>query len=173
MMMKKFIGAVLCCFFAAGLCGSEDNLLNDPGFTLKNKSRWNGVKDGSSQNGVLKVPLNKKTRSGRNHYASVTQNIPSITPEKYDFSGYYRGDFNALYVVFRTYNKAKKQKNVIVKYLLKKNFVKAGDKPSWNKFFFTGVVPADAVRASVHIEAIGHKGNFMELTNIELMESEE
>lgn len=171
--MKKLFCAVLCTTFAVVLCASDDNLLNDPGFTLKNKSRWNGVKGGSTKDGVLKVFLNQKTRSGKNHYASVSQTLRSITPEKYDFSGYYRGDFNALYVVLRAYDKANKSKNVIAKYFLRKSFVKASDKPSWNKFFYTGVIPAGTVRASVHIEALGKKGSFMELTNIELMESEE
>ena len=72
----------------------------------------------------------------------------------------------------RGYTKDKKSVNIIAKWLGKKDFIKAGDKPGWNKFYFVGTVPANVVRVSLHIEPWGAKGASIQVTGIELAEAE-
>ena len=125
------------------------------------------------QDGIATVPLTTPRKNDPNLFtASVVQTIPTIKPGKYEFSAYYKGDFKSLYIVFRGYKEDRKPVNIIVKWLNRKDFVKAGDKPGWNKFFFVGTIPAGVVKASIHIEPWGSKDQTIQLTGIELAEAE-
>ena len=154
------------------LQAEEDNLVRDPDFK-EQKKNWQLTAPASFKDGVLTLPLTKVRKNDpATVTASIAQNIPAIKPGKYEFSAYYKGEFRNLYVVLRGYTKEKKAVNIIVKWLGKKNFIKAGDKPGWNKFYFVGTVPANVVRASLHIEPWGSKGQTIQVTGIELAEAE-
>ena len=157
-----------------GLQAQEDgeNLVRNADFKEQNKY-WQMNPGTTFQDGIATVPLtNVRKKDPNTVTASVVQGIPSIKPGKYEFTAYYKGEFRNLFVVFRGYTKDKKPVNIVIKWLHKKDFVKAGDKPGWYKFFYVGTVPADVVRASLHIEPWGSKGQTMQITGIELAEAE-
>lgn len=170
--MKTVMTAIV---LMAALCASlasEDNLLKDPEF--KGPSKYWRMNAGTAfKDGIATVPLTSQRKKEPNTFtASVVQNIPAIKPGKYEFTAYYKGEFKNLFVVFRGYKKDRKAVNIIIKWLYRKDFVKAGDKPGWYKFFYVGTVPADVVRASIHIEPWGSKDQTMQLTGVELAEAE-
>lgn len=151
---------------------SEDNLIRDPGFAQPAKI-WHFTAAADCKDGVVTLPINKPRKNDpKIMTASISQRIPAIKPGRYEFSGYYKGDFKNLYIVFRGYTKEKKSINIIAKWLTVKNFVKAGDKPGWNKFYYVGNVPADIVSASIHIEPWGTAGQSIQATGIEVAETE-
>ena len=171
--MKMKIAAVFLALTACGLlAGDEDNLIRDPDFKEPNKI-WRMNAGSAVKDGIATVPLTTQRKKDPNTFtASVVQNIPAIKPGKYEFSGYYKGEFKNLFIVLRGYTQDRKQVNILTKWLFRKNFIKAGDKPGWYKFFYVGTVPADVVRASLHIEPWGSKGQTMQITGIELAEAE-
>lgn len=151
---------------------SEDNLIRDPGFAQPGKI-WSFTAPGDCKDGVLTLPITRPRKNDPKIVtASISQQIAAVKPGRYEFSAYYKGDFQNLYIVLRGYTKDKKSVNIIAKWLTAKNFVKAGDKPGWNKFYYVGNIPANVVRASIHIEPWGAAGQHIQLTNVELAETE-
>ena len=170
--MKKKIAVLLSLAALFTLQASEDNLVRDPEFK-EQKKKWQITGDAAFKEGIATVALtNVRKKDPKTVTASIAQNIPAITPGKYEFTAYYKGEFRNLYIVFRGYTKDKKNVDIIVKWLGKKDFIKAGDKPGWNKFYYVGTVPANVVRASIHIEPWGEKGQSIQVTGIELAEAE-
>lgn len=173
--MKTRIAAVVLALTACGcalLAEDEDNLIKDPDFKELNKT-WRMNAGSTVKNGIATVPLTTPRKKDPNTFtASVVQSVSGIKPGKYEFSGYYKGEFKNLFIVLRGYTQDRKAVNIILKWLYRKNFVKAGDKPGWFKFFYVGTVPAGVVRASIHIEPWGSKDQTMQLTGLELAEAE-
>ena len=171
----KFRIALLMLLTAAAFgiqASDEDNLIQNPDFK-EQKKMWTVNSAATFENGIATVPLTTPRKNDPNIVtASISQRISAIKPGRYEFSGYYKGEFKNLYIVFRGYTKEKKSVNIIVKWLFAKDFVKASDKPGWNKFYYTGEVPADVVSASIHIEPWGGKGQSIQLTGLELAETE-
>jgi hypothetical protein len=170
--MKKNIALMLAVAAFFTLQASEDNLIRNPEFK-EQKKNWYITGTPSFKDGIATVPLtNVRKNDPETVTASIAQTIPAIAPGKYEFTAYYKGEFRNLYVVMRGYTKDKKSVNIIAKWLGKKDFIKAGDKPGWNKFYFVGTVPANVVRVSLHIEPWGAKGASIQVTGIELAEAE-
>ncbi len=170
--MKKKIAVLLSLAALFTLQASEDNLVRNPEFKATGKN-WLISGTPTFKDAIATVPLtNARKNDPKTLTATIAQNIPAITPGKYEFTACYRGEFRNLYIVFRGYTKDRKSVNIIAKWLSKKDFVKAGDKPGWNKFYYVGVVPANVVRASIHIEPWGSKGGQIEVTGIEVAEAE-
>ena len=170
--MKIRFALALLAAAAFGIQASEDNLIRDPEFKLQRKM-WPINAAATFQDGVVTLPINQPRKNDPNvTTASLSQRIPALKPGRYEFSAYYKGEFKHLYIVFRGYTKEKKMINVIVKWLNTKDFVKAGDKPGWNKFYYVGDVPADVVSGSIHIEPWGAPGQAIQITGIELAETE-
>ena len=154
------------------LQASEDNLLKNDAFK-EQKKYWFMSGPATFADGVATVQLTTPRKKDPNTVtASISQQVKDIKPGKYEFSGYYKGDFRNLYIVMRGHTKENKAVNIIVKWLPRKSFIKAGDKPGWFKFYYVGTVPADVVRVSVHIEPWGTKGQNIQVTEIELAEAE-
>lgn len=154
------------------LQASEDNLIRDPEFKLQRKM-WPLNAAATFKDGVVTLPLtNVRRNDPKTVTASIYQYIPAIKAGRYEFSAYYKGGFKNLFIVLRGYTKDKKRVDIISRWLDKKNFVKAGDKPGWNKFYYVGTVPANVVSASIHIEPWGSKGQTIQAAGIELAETE-
>ena len=160
---------------AAAFCtlqASEDNLIRNDEFK-EQKKYWFMSAPATFDKGVATLPLTvARKKDPSTVTASVSQRIDNIKPGKYEFSAYYKGEFRNLYIVMRGYTKENKSVNIIVKWLGKKDFIKAGDKPGWFKFFYQGTIPANVVRASIHIEPWGTKGQTIAVTGVEVAEAE-
>ena len=170
--MKITIALLMLVAAAFGIQASEDNLIRDPEFKQQRKM-WPINAAATFQDGVVTLPINQPRKNDpKMMTASLYQRIPALKPGRYEFSAYYKGEFKHLYVVFRGYTKEMKPVNVIVKWLNPKDFVKAGDKPGWNKFYYVGEVPAGVVSGSIHVEPWGSAGQSIQITGIELGETE-
>lgn len=158
---------------------SEGNLLKNADFSEKDAKGkiafWSTYTQTplQSENSVLKSMVEHPGRKDGSFASAATQVIPVIHSGKCEFSGYYRGNIENLFVVLRAYGDNQKQNDIIQKWIPKKDFIKAGDMPGWYKFFFAGTIPRGFRKASVHLNGWGKKGEYVEFKNIELVEAEE
>lgn len=177
-LMKKMLAFLLTVTVLSVLSG-DDNLLKNPYFTEKDSrgriADWYSFTDASLQlqDGILKIKLDRPARKSGVSVGSVSQSVKSVKAGTYDFYGYYRGEINAIFVIARYSTADKKQVDAIGKWVISKNFIKAGDLPGWYKFFYECKIPSECEKLSIHIEAFGGEGKFVELKNIVFAESEE
>lgn len=171
--IPMFVIAALFVGFSTHCYGEDENLLKNTDFSEKKQNgiitSW-GMTSGASVtgDGVLKIPLTEETRRKTIFCARLLQKIRKIDPGSYEFSGYYKGEIENLFIVVRVYDASGKKKDIITKYLMKKDFHRASDKPGWRRFSFSGTVPEGTVGVSVHIEAFGKKGSVVEYSGIAL-----
>jgi hypothetical protein len=157
---------------------AENNALTNSGFEqpLKAWKNYQGQKpqlvdDGINRSKCLKTLATIK--AGKQFKSNVFQDINSLTAGKYVFSGYFKGDVAALWLVI-SFDKTGQGKGAkFTKWLAKSKF-KASDIVGWNRFSFMITVPAETVKGQLVIEAFcNQKATAVLLDDIKLVKQED
>ncbi|MDY0175298.1 MAG: hypothetical protein RBT25_00220 [Lentisphaeria bacterium] len=155
----------------------DDNLLQNPDFSLLTETgtiaAWHLSANAQVSDGVLTLPLSQKRKDSDIHTASVVQSFKNIQAGLHSFSAQYKGEFKNLYIVLRVYDEQGKQRELLQKWLSRKDFIAAAGQPGWFGFFYHFKVPEGINRASIHIEPWGNLGESIEIRQIKLCENED